>query len=102
MQQRKKVDSFATSGLTNVPITPPPVPARTQSPDAQALAAEWWRVEEMGSDFIRIRFNKNLREDKPWFCTYEIAGDIPTSHQGPTPAAAIAAAHEAWRKEQGK
>lgn len=98
MQQSKKVDSFATSGLTNVPIPPPPVPARTQSPDALALAAEWWRVEEMGGWFHDLIYNPTGRK---WLASYW-GGPMVIRKGGPTPAAAVIAAHEAWQKEQGK
>lgn len=78
-----------------------PNPAHTMSPDALALAAEWWRVEDMGVDFFRLTFAA-VEAGCYWRAEWTFGRGVSGVSSGPTPAAAIIAAHEAWKKEQGK
>jgi hypothetical protein len=71
------------------------MPKDNPSPDALAIAAEWWRVEEMGAyTFGGLFLNSNMT----WGASYRLTRHW-TFVKATTPAAAIIAAHEAWQKE---
>lgn len=75
------------------------------SPDAQAFAVEWWRVKEMMDtwDFEGLIPHSGCGEPNSLWEARFLDGSPevprPESRYGPTPAAAIIAAHEAWQKE---
>jgi len=72
--------------------------AKKASPDALALAAEWWRVEEMEKAKCKVMLTVGDLYVVTWMTNPGIVGQVVNC----TPAAAIIAAHEAWKKEYGK